>query len=138
MIVNLQKLNQDLVEIVEKRIQLADLKYDDSRYDEIEEQLHVLEDDFLKKYDDYLEDILLDIHDEYCPETEVLSPIAYLAKNYLRKDDKSYDTSEDQGVWVEIEEIPEKEAHLVLLPSPLRIVLASGSFRKSVWKAEEK
>ncbi|MCU0438606.1 MAG: hypothetical protein MUC49_11915 [Raineya sp.] len=136
--INLQKLNQDLVEIVEKRIQLADLKYDDSRYDEIEEQLHSLEDDFLKKYDDYLEDILLDIHDEYCPETEVLSPIAYLAKNYIHKDHKSYDTHEDQGVWVEIEEIPEKEAHLVLLPNPLRIVLTSGSFRKPVWKAEEK
>jgi len=136
--INLQQLNLDLVELVEKRIQLAELKYDDNQYDEIEEELHNLEDDFLKKYDDYLEDVFLDIHDEFCPETEVLSPIAYLAKNYVRKENKTYDTLEDQGVWVEIEEMPEKEAHLVLLPNPLRIVLSSGSFRKPIWKAEEK
>jgi hypothetical protein len=133
---NLQKLNTDLVEIVEKRIQLAELRYDDSQYDELEEQLHDLEDNFLKKYDDYLEDLLLDIHDEFCPETEVLSPIAYLAKNYIRKDSNSYDVLGDQGVWVEIEEIPEKEAHLVLLPNPLRVVLSTGNFKKVVWKSE--
>jgi hypothetical protein len=133
---NLQKLNTDLVEIVEKRIQLAELRYDDSQYDELEEQLHDLEDNFLKKYDDYLEDLLLDIHDEFCPETEVLSPIAYLAKNYVRKDSNSYDVLGDQGVWVEIEEIPEKEAHLVLLPNPLRVVLSTGNFKKVVWKSE--
>lgn len=133
---NLQKLNTDLVEIVEKRIQLAELRYDDSQYDELEEQLHDLEDNFLKKYDDYLEDLLLDIHDEFCPETEVLSPIAYLAKNYVRKDSNNYDVLGDQGVWVEIEEIPEKEAHLVLLPNPLRVVLSTGNFKKVVWKSE--
>jgi hypothetical protein len=134
--IDLQKLNTDLVEIVEKRIQLAELRYDDSQYDELEEQLHDLEDNFLKKYDDYLEDLLLDIHDEFCPETEVLSPIAYLAKNYVRKDSNSYDVLGDQGVWVEIEEIPEKEAHLVLLPNPLRVVLSTGNFKKVVWKSE--
>jgi hypothetical protein len=134
--IDLQKLNTDLVEIVEKRIQLAELRYDDSQYDELEEQLHDLEDNFLKKYDDYLEDLLLDIHDEFCPETEVLSPIAYLAKNYIRKDSNSYDVLGDQGVWVEIEEIPEKEAHLVLLPNPLRVVLSTGNFKKVVWKSE--
>lgn len=133
---NLEKLNQDLVNLIEKRVALAALSYDDTRYDEIEEHLHEAEDDFLKKYDDFLEDILLDIHDELCPDNEVLSPIAYIAKNYLVKDKNQYDISENQGVWVEIDEIPDKEAHLAILPNPLRIVLTAGNFKKIVWKVD--
>jgi hypothetical protein len=134
--VNLEKLNEDLVKLIEKRMALATLSYDDTRYDEIEENLHKAEDDFLKKYDDFLEDVLLDIHDEFCPDNEVLSPIAYIAKNYQIKDKNQYDVGENQGVWVEIDAIPDKEAHLVILPNPLRIVLTAGSFKKNVWKAD--
>jgi hypothetical protein len=134
--VNLEKLNEDLVKLIEKRMALATLSYDDTRYDEIEENLHKAEDDFLKKYDDFLEDVLLDIHDEFCPDNEVLSPIAYIAKNYQIKDKNQYDVGENQGVWVEIDSIPDKEAHLVILPNPLRIVLTAGSFKKNVWKAD--
>ncbi len=133
---DLAQLNQDLVDLVEKRITLAALSYDDVRYDEIEEQLHEAEDAFLKKYDDYLEDVLLDIHAELCPDNEVLSPIAYVAKNYQVKEKNQYDVPENQGVWVEIDEIPDKEAHLAILPNPLRIVLTAGNFKKIVWKAE--
>ena len=133
---DLEKLNQDLVNVIEKRVALAALSYDDIRYDEIEEQLHEAEDDFLKKYDDFLEDILLDIHDELCPDNEVLSPIAYIAKNYQVKDSNQYDITENQGVWVEIDEIPDKEAHLAILPNPLRIVLTAGNFKKTVWKVD--
>lgn len=136
MSIDLAKLNQDLVDLVEKRITLAALSYDDIRYDEIEEQLHEIEDAFLKKYDDFLEDILLDIHDELCPDNEVLSPIAYIAKKYKVKEKNQYDVFENQGVWVEIDEIPDREAHLVMLPNPLRIVLTAGGFRKIVWKAD--
>ncbi|GAB4126500.1 MAG: hypothetical protein OHK0045_01240 [Raineya sp.] len=134
---DLEKLNQDLVNVIEKRVALAALSYDDIRYDQIEEQLHEAEDEFLKKYDDFLEDILLDIHDEFCPDNEVLSPIAYIAKNYQIKNANQYDTDENQGVWVEIDEIPDKEAHLVILPNPLRIVLTAGNFKKIVWKADK-
>jgi hypothetical protein len=134
--VNLEKLNEDLVKLIEKRMTLATLSYDDTRYDEIEENLHKAEDDFLKKYDYFLEDVLLDIHDEFCPDNEVLSPIAYIAKNYQIKDKNQYDVGENQGVWVEIDAIPDKEAHLVILPNPLRIVLTAGSFKKNVWKAD--
>lgn len=135
--VDLEKLNQDLVNVIEKRVALATLSYDDVRYDQIEEQLHEAEDEFLKKYDDFLEDVLLDVHDEFCPDNEVLSPIAYIAKNYQIKNTNQYDIDENQGVWVEIDEIPDKEAHLVILPNPLRIVLTAGNFKKIVWKANK-
>ncbi|MFN3315545.1 MAG: hypothetical protein ACK40K_01950 [Raineya sp.] len=133
--VDIDKLNQELLNVVEKRMALTVLSYDDVLYDKIEEQLHEAEDDFLKKYDDFLEDVLLDIHDEFCPDNEVLSPIAYVAKNYVLKENKQYDVTENQGVWVEIDELPDREAHLVILPNPLRIVLTAGNFKKIVWKA---
>ncbi|MCS6794643.1 MAG: hypothetical protein NZ516_01645 [Raineya sp.] len=132
---NLAQLNQDLAELVAKRIELSQISYDDVRYDSIEEAMHLLEDEFLAKYDDFLEDVFLDIHDEYCPETEVLSPLAYIARKYVKRKG-NYEIAENQGVWVEIEETPEKEAHLVLLPNPLRVELIIGSFRKVVWQAE--
>ncbi|PKQ70360.1 hypothetical protein [Raineya orbicola] len=132
---SLTQLNQDLAELVAKRIELSQISYDDTRYDNIEEAVHRLEDTFLAKYDDFLEDVFLDIHDEYCPETEVLSPLAYIARKYV-KTHKGFDVAENQGVWVEIEEAPEKEAHLVLLPNPLRVELNIGNYKKIVWQAE--
>jgi len=132
---NLTQLNQDLAQLVAKRIELSQISYDDTRYDSIEEAVHQLEDSFLSKYDDFLEYIFLDIHDEYCPETEVLSPLAYIARKYV-KTYKNFEIAENQGVWVEIDEAPEKEAHLVLLPNPLRVELHIGNYKKIVWQAE--
>lgn len=132
---DLTQLNQDLAQLVSKRIELSQISYDDARYDSIEEAVHQLEDTFLSKYDDFLEDVLLDIHDEYCPETEVLSPLAYIARKYV-KTQKSFEIAENQGVWVEIDQAPEKEAHLVLLPNPLRVELTIGNYKKIVWQAE--
>ncbi len=132
---NLTQLNEDLAEIVAKRIELSQISYDDTRYDSVEEAVHQLEDTFLSKYDDFLEDVLLDIHDEYCPETEVLSPLAYIARKYVQTNG-NFEIGENQGVWVEVDEAPEKEAHLVLLPNPLRVELTIGNYKKIVWQAE--
>ncbi|MGD1842530.1 MAG: hypothetical protein ACFB0B_16805 [Thermonemataceae bacterium] len=139
---NLKNLNQDLIKIVEKRIELDQLTYDDERYDDLEEVLHDLEDDFIEKYGDYLEDALIDVHDEYCPEAEVLSPIAYVAKKYAKREENGkvqYEVNADQGVWVEIEQGNNSdEGYLVLLPSPTRLVLMkSPTDRQIVWKAKE-
>lgn len=133
--VDLTQLNQDLANLVAKRIELSQISYDDSRYDNLEEEVHALEDKFLAQYDDFLEDVLLDIHDEYCPETEVLSPLAYVARQYVAVGDR-YEIADNQGVWVEIDEVPGKEAYLVLLPNPLRVELVIGKFRKVVWQTE--
>jgi hypothetical protein len=42
---NWEKLDQELTEIVQQRIQLSALEYSDENYDDLEEQLHDLEDD---------------------------------------------------------------------------------------------
>ena len=37
-------------------------------------------------YGDYIEEALRDVHDEFCPDSEVLLPIAYLANEYIKKE----------------------------------------------------
>ncbi len=136
---NIKDVNKALVIIVELRMRLDALTYDSPDYDNLEEELHELEDDFLEKYGDYLEDALIDVHDEYCPDTDVLLPIAYLAKKYIKKDN-NFDVLDDgQGVWVELEdEFEHLEGHIVIIPSPLRIVLfTSKNEKKIVWRSKE-
>jgi acyl carrier protein phosphodiesterase len=51
---NWEKLDQELTEIVQQRIQLSALEYSDENYDDLEEQLHDLEDDFNENYEEVL------------------------------------------------------------------------------------
>ena len=62
---------------------LKKLDYNNPKYDDLEEELHDLEDSLHVKFGDFLEEILQNVHDKYCPDTDVLFPIAYLAKSYL-------------------------------------------------------
>src|SRR5690606_41042830 len=99
---DIQKLDHALALLVEKNHELNALDYNDKNYDRVEEDLHDMEDDFLDEYGDFLEEVLRDVHDEYCPDSDVLLPIAYLAKQYQKteKEDGSvhYDASVKEGV----------------------------------------
>ena len=50
---NWEKLDQQLTEIVKKRNQLSQMDYSDDSYDDLEEELHDLEDDFNEDYRDW-------------------------------------------------------------------------------------
>jgi hypothetical protein len=52
---NWDKLDKELTEIVEKRNHLAGMDYNHKDYDELEEELHDLEDDFNENYEATLE-----------------------------------------------------------------------------------
>jgi hypothetical protein len=132
---NIQELDQELLALFEKRIELSQMGYDHKNYDDVEEELHDLEDDFNDKYGDYLEGILEDIHKEYCPESDVLLPTAYLAKSFKIAPDGSIEVGKNAGVEVELEADPAANAKLMLLPTPVRIVLQVGKNKKIVWKA---
>jgi hypothetical protein len=132
---NIQELDQELLALFEKRIELSQMGYDHKSYDDVEEELHDLEDDFNDKYGDYLEGILEDIHKEYCPESDVLLPTAYLAKSFKIAPDGSIEVGKNAGVEVELEADPAANAKLLLLPTPVRIVLQVGKTKKIVWKA---
>jgi hypothetical protein len=134
---NIQALDKDLISLFEKRVVLSQMGYDHRDYDDVEEALHDLEDDFNDKYGSYLEGILQDVHKEYCPESDVLLPTAYLAKSFKEMPDGGIEVGKDAGVLVELEADPDAKAKLLLLPSPTRIVLQVGKKKNVVWEAEE-
>ncbi len=132
-------IDQALVEIVEKKNTLSHLNYNDKNYDQIEEELHDLEDDFVEKYGDYLEEILADVHDELCPDNDILLPIAYLANKYTTKEENGIVTyhAADGGVLVDVDEYPDKLTRLVLVPKPIRLMLQIGNKQEEqVWIAK--
>lgn len=113
---DIKALDTALQAILKKRQELKKIDYNNPQYDDLEEQLHDLEDAFHVKYGDYLEDVLQDVHDKYCPDNDVLMPIAYL----------------DEGIFVESDTYPGKETKLKLTASPTRIILSVGKDKQEV------
>lgn len=133
-------LNQALREVVEKRQVLSQMGYDHEQYDDVEEELHDLEDDFLDQYGDVLEKALQKIHKQYCPESDVLLPTAYLPRQYrkvvnAKTGEEEIELGDRDGVWVDLEEFPGSDAKLVILPDPTRIELLIGAGSETVWTA---
>ncbi|WP_210465232.1 MULTISPECIES: hypothetical protein [Rufibacter] len=130
---NIQELNTALVTIIQKKQELSKLSYNDDRYDDVEEELHDLEDEFNDNFGEYLEDVLGDVHMKICPDTDVLLPTAYLPEGLNA--DGQVDLTGKQGVWVEADAYPNKEARLVLVPNPTRLILSVGkNVREEVWQ----
>lgn len=118
---DVKALDKSLLEILKKREALAKLDYNNPQYDDLEEQLHDMEDEFQEKYGQYLEEVFQNVHDELCPDNDVLMPIAYLGK----------------GVPVEVDKFAGKDTKLILATSPTRIVLAIGKdTQEVVWAAK--
>ncbi|WMJ74505.1 hypothetical protein RCC89_15210 [Cytophagaceae bacterium ABcell3] len=136
-----KQLEKDLTKLVELKNKLATLDYNDKNYDKIEDELHDLEDEFLENYSDELETVLETVHDEHCPESDVLLPTAYIANKYVetgKNEDgtKRFDVAIGEGVCVETEEHEGKDTRLVILPGPLRVVLIiNGKEKQVVWEA---
>jgi len=136
-----EKLNLDLVNLVLKKNELYRLDYNNPEYDTVEEELHSMEDEFVKDYGKYLEDVLKIVHDEFCPDNEVLLPIAYLANQYkINNKDKGnieFDVNLNEGVIVDIDNYSDKLTRLVLIPNPTRILLqVDSSHHEEVWKID--
>ncbi|QNH64102.1 hypothetical protein H4317_07320 [Hymenobacter sediminicola] len=128
---NLEELNRALVTLIEKKQILHDMSYDDTRYDDVEEELHDLEDDFNEEYGSFLEAALDKVHTELNSDTDVLLPTAYLPSS------TGGAPSPKEGVWVDSEKYPGKEARITLIPNPTRIMLTVGkAVQQELWKAE--
>jgi hypothetical protein len=118
---DVKALDKALQEILKKKEELSKINYNNPKYDDLEEQLHDLEDDFQEEYGEYLEEAFQHIHDELCPENDVLMPIAYLGK----------------GVPVEVDKYDGKDTRLILATNPPRIVLTIGKDKQEVvWTAK--
>ena len=130
-------LNAELVEIVEKKVLLSSMTYDNKNYDQVEEELHDLEDDFIDEHGEFLEDIIADAHEAVKSDNDVLLPIAYLGQRYAKKGKNPdgsdrYEAEFGEGVLIETELYPNKETRLVLVPNPTRIELLVSNVKKQV------
>lgn len=138
-----KKLDEDLNTIVEKRIALSKISYADEAYDDIEEEMHDLEDDFNENYGDELEDILDKIYAQLKSDNEVLLPSAYLANEYhIMVPDAygkvTYEVIGREGVPLESEQFDKMDVRLVLIPNPTRFVLQiNGKSMKDLWVAKK-
>jgi predicted nuclease with TOPRIM domain len=138
---NWEKLDQQLTEIVQQRNQLSQLEYSDENYDDLEEQLHDLEDEFNEEYEEVLSPELENIYSKIKSDTDVLLPTAYLANSYkeMQADAKgivTYEVSGAQGVPVESDQLGKVDLRIVLVPNPARFVLlVNGNQLKELWKS---
>ena len=134
---DVKALDTALLAIIMSRQELSKLDYNNPAYDDLEEKLHDLEDDFQETFGDDLEHALQDIHDEYCPDSDVLVPIAYIAKKYQVNEKNEYSVANSEGVFVEMDDYAGKDTKLAILPSPPRIVLNIGAEKQQVvWTAK--
>lgn len=133
---DLKELDKAIQEIAIRRNELKKLDYNNPKYDDLEEQLHDLEDELIDEHGGYLEEVLQEIHDKYCPDTDILLPIAYLAKTYTISANNEFSVTSAEGVYVEVDSMPNKETKLVMVPNPLRVILNVGNEKKLVvWTA---
>ena len=133
----MNKIDQAMLAILEKRLELSKLNYSDENYDDVEEMLHDLEDDFNETYGDELEKILEKVHDKHAPESDVLLPTAYLAKKFVETEDGEIEIGKKEGVEVEWIEDPAAAARLVLLPAPVRVLLTTPKKMEIVFSSEK-
>jgi hypothetical protein len=134
---DVKELDKAIQEIAIRRNALKKVDYNNPKYDDLEEELHDLEDSLHVKFGEYLEDVLQDVHDKYCPDTDVLYPIAYLAKSYTINDKNEFSVATSEGVFVEVDSIPGKDTKLVIVPNPVRVILNVGKDQQqTVWTAK--
>ena len=138
---DINALDQSLVSIIKKKNELHQLGYQDPKYDDIEEELHDLEDSLMEEHGEEMEQVIQEVHDKICPDTDVLLPIAYLAKSYVPAKNEeggdTYDVDLKEGVPVILDEYPEHLTRMVLLPSPPRLIVqVNRKKRFLVWPEE--
>jgi hypothetical protein len=138
---NWEKLDKELTEIVEKKNQLSAMDYSDEKYDDLEEAIHDLEDDFNENYEGVLEKEFEKIYTRLKSDTDILLPTAYIANKYkpVLPDANgvvTYEVTGREGVPIESDQFDRQDVRLVLVPNPVRILMIiNGKAVKDIWKS---
>ena len=138
---NWEKLDKELTEIVEKKNQLSAMDYSDEKYDDLEESIHDLEDDFNENYESVLEKEFEKIYTRLKSDTDILLPTAYIANKYkpVLPDANgviTYEVTGREGVPIESDQFDRQDVRLVLVPNPVRILMIiNGKSVKDIWKS---
>lgn len=133
---NLDKLNQAFTRIVEKKLELSKLPVESEEYRILLTELNTLIRDFMSDYGSLIEEALFNVHDEYCPDCDIMRPLAYIASEYIKKNDRMI-APQGEGIPVFCDDYPDLDARLVFEPNPMRLVLqgVNQPFREVVWQA---
>ncbi|MEX0882248.1 MAG: hypothetical protein WDZ72_02125 [Cyclobacteriaceae bacterium] len=135
------KLDKALTTIVELRNRLSQITYADLDYDEIEEELHDLEDTLNEEFGKELENKLEEIYGTLACDNDVLLPSAYLANKYVPKLPDSrgiitYEVQGSEGVPIESEHFDGQDVRIALVPNPVRFVMViNGKSLKDLWRS---
>ncbi len=138
---NWEKLDKELTEIVEKKNQLSAMDYSDEKYDDLEEAIHDLEDDFNENYEIVLEKEFEKIYTRLKSDTDILLPTAYIANRYkpVLPDANgvvTYEVTGREGVPIESDQFDRQDVRLVLVPNPVRVLMIiNGKPLKDLWKS---
>lgn len=130
---NLEPMNAAILAIAEKRSELRALNTSPEKYETLKAVLQQMEQAFMEQYGERFREILLEVHDEICPDIDLANPLQYIANNY-RKVSGYFDVDAEEGVAVAVDDYDGKAARLVVVPSPLRVMMCFDEYNKEqVW-----
>ncbi len=133
---DIKKLNQDFEEIADKKTVLSGFEMGTPDYERANKDLEDLMHAFVENYGTYLEEALYEVHDEFCPDNDILSPLAYIAQKYFKKEQHEYEVANEEGVSVDADDFPDGQNRLVMIPSPCRLIIQNEKgFKEIVWQA---
>lgn len=138
----MKSLNQALIAVIEKREALRQLGVNDNGYEQARAQLSEAEENFMFWHGTLIDEALMDVYDEYAPDLPVQAPLDYLPYELevVQNGRKggTYVCPPEDGLSVPMDDYPDKETRLAMLPNPFRIVLnIEGEGQVPVWTAEQ-
>ncbi|MCS6820550.1 MAG: hypothetical protein NZ551_01640 [Microscillaceae bacterium] len=129
------ELDKIISKIIEGRNKLSRLAYNDPRYDRIEEKLHDIEDIFLDKFGSRLERVIFQVYQKYKIPSEMLSPLAYIAKSYVSQGKNEDETENYTIASLDVALSVDDDTFLVLVPNPTRLLLYKNGKSQEVWNS---
>ncbi|TAF32255.1 MAG: hypothetical protein EAZ57_09140 [Cytophagales bacterium] len=129
---SLDKMNELLCKIIEKRNALSVLTYDSEDYDALEEQLHDIEDNMIAEYGANIEKVIRKVYAKFASEgSEVMSPLSYIARRYTvmgkNKLGVDYELPLGEGIQVDSSELQSTEIRVAILPNPMRVTVVTDN-----------
>lgn len=136
--IEVDSLNQLLVSIAETNNKLSFLAYNNPLYDGYEARLHLLEDQLMDNYGDYLDSSLKMLYSQFALDDEILHPLSYIPRQYEIKEKNGklqFKVLPEFCLKVNSAKYPQEIVKVVLLPSPARfVVYLLHTHKELVWK----
>lgn len=135
---DIKALDTALEDIIKKRTKLYSMSFDSKGYDDLEDELMDLEDDFSENYGDFVEDGIAEVYEQFGLDDEVLSAVSYIGRHYSITADNQYGISAKQGLPIDTPDEPDADLKIILLPKPVRIFAVMGGKAQEAWRFPEK